>query len=84
MVLGNTVVLIPWTNNPILNGFIISHVCIGKKGVTDVEEATEMKYHLFSDIRVLTTIKEYLLETVGNPFTHSLIYCADVYWVPEI
>lgn len=42
----------------------------------------EIEYHLFSDIRVLTALKEHLLETIHSPFTHSPIHSLDVYWVP--
>lgn len=48
-----------------------------------MEEATEIKYHLFSGIKVLTALNEHLLKIVGSPFTHLPIYSVDVYWVPE-
>lgn len=84
MVLGNIVVFSPGAGKLTLNGFIFSQVCAGKKGTNDVEEATEIKYHLFSDISVLTALNEHLLKIVGSPFTHSPIYSVDIYWVPEI
>lgn len=64
MVLSSTVVFSPWAVKSTLNKFIFSHVCIGKKGVKYAREATEIKYHLFSDIKVLEALNEHLLETV--------------------
>lgn len=47
-------------------------------------EATEIEYHLSSDIWVLTALNEHLLGTIGNPFIHSPIHSIDVYWASEI
>lgn len=73
MSLGNIAVFSLQANKSTLSGFIFSHVCVGEKRVNDVGKATEIKYHLFSDIRVLTALKEHLLETVGNPFIQQFI-----------